>query len=506
MSDKTQTDKEKALTLDKDSRISVVVNRPEEEDAIDLVRVFQNLKALGRVYVWVLILCLVLGICAPLFAGQFKKSRSLAVSVVTLDYQVPDPKASDGSRIQVEDLTAPDGSALDLTQLTSSYVLQHALQDLQLSKKVSISQLRENLSIERILTESSRRQQEVASKMLSEKSSGAYNQLQSVKLTYTNQFVVTLANDFGLPDRELRVLLDRVLAAYNDYLAETYANYRLPGDVIAAIDPERYDVMECLDLLDSALDSLYDYCRSRPASVRNYRSWRDGRSLTDLMELLQTVQEVNVDYLHSYVFYNSIAEDREKMISNYRYQLRTAQTKLDVANENLKNTAEILEFYVNDLVLVEKQDGDPSMTTSVTTDYYNKLFRQQADELASVTALEITINDLNRRIAALETGASEADTEKAVTELRETIRLCGSIYDMICEQMEEVMAAPFYTKYAVSTAAQTEAQKALTINTKNVAMGGAAGAVIGCVLWFLAALSAEIKRSRKETSDEEVAQ
>ena len=56
-----------SVTIDKDAQINVVVNRPaDDEDTIDLGRVFHNMKVKSRIYAWVLILCMLVGFCAPL--------------------------------------------------------------------------------------------------------------------------------------------------------------------------------------------------------------------------------------------------------------------------------------------------------------------------------------------------------------------------------------------------------------------------------------------------------
>ena len=500
------SDREKALSIEKDSQINVVVNRPGEGYIIDLRRVLQNIKDMTRIYTWVLVLCMCIGLCAPVLLYQFKEKHPQAVSVVTLSYDV--------NGRPVTDLTAPDGTELDLSQITSSFVLQNALRELTLSEEVSLTQLRNNITVERILTEDSRRQQEVASKMLDDKNNGAYAQLQSVKLTYIHQFVVTLNNGFGdpearkkayLPNDELRLLLDKILAAYNDYLAMTYAPFKLPGDEITIIDTDTLDIMESLDLLRTAMQDLYDYCDGQPADVKAYRSWQNGRSLNDWMQLIETVREINVDYLYSHVYANSIAKNQAEMLSKYRYLLREAQTKLDVANENIQTTAEILRTYKHDQIYLENQESDTSKSTRITTDYYNSLILQQARNYASATALEITIDDLNVKISNLENSLSSIDTLLATEELATAIQVCKEVYEGVCAQMEEIMAAPFYTTYVESSAAQSQTTSFLKACGKKMAVGAVIGAVIGCGVWFMAAFIVEIKRTSQKSLKGEVA-
>ncbi|MBQ2558211.1 MAG: hypothetical protein II553_04290 [Lachnospiraceae bacterium] len=498
--------------MKKDSQINVVVNRSGENDgSIDLMRVLGNMKVKGRVYAWVVILCMVIGVCAPLLLYQIAGDNTRVASVVTFDYDVidttnplitPTPKP-------VKDLTAPDGTELDVSQITSSFVLQDALRGVTLSEDISIGALRKNISIERMLTEDSRRQQEIAKQMLADKNNAAYAQLQSIKLSYVNQIIVSLSNGFSeeeeeedknkiyLPDDELRLLLDRILISYNNYLATTYANLMLPGDEISVIDAEHLDIMESVDLLRQALTNLYDYCDSKSDEIKAYRSYRDGRSLTDLMETLQTARDVNVEYLYSDITASSVAKDREAMIAKYRFQMREAQTKLDVVNEQIAQTAETLKNYKHDQIYVEQQDGEGSKTTKITTEYYNKLILEQAANYENATVLEITIDDLKAKIESLQSETAAVDTEKAKVELAAAIKICHEVYTQICDQMEEIYGSSFYTTYANRSAAQGKAPGFLAANMKKMIIGAVLGAFLACGLWFVSAFAAEMKRGGK---------
>ena len=65
--DTNERRQEQQLTIDKNAQINVVVNRPDSDEVeIDLGRVFHTMKLKRRLYAWVLVLCLVAGICAPL--------------------------------------------------------------------------------------------------------------------------------------------------------------------------------------------------------------------------------------------------------------------------------------------------------------------------------------------------------------------------------------------------------------------------------------------------------
>lgn len=489
---------------DQGQQINLVVTPPSESDAIviDIRRVFRNMKNRLRIYAWVMVLCLAVGVCAPLLLYQFSKSPLTVSSVVTLNYDVVQKNAAGKitSQRAVTDLTAPDGAELDLNQVTSSYVLQSALEGLTLSHPLTLTDLRDNIRIDRILTEDSRRQQEVASRMLTDKNASAYTQVQSIELTYINSFVVSLTNGFGtkayeLTDAELRLILDRVLTAYNGYLVTAYADVKLPDNQFSAIDTGVLDIQESLDLIRAGIQDLYAFCSNKPDAIKTYRSWRTGRSLEDLMSELETLRSVSVDYLYSYVYTNNIVRDRSALITTYQYQLRNAQTQLDALTQNIATNQDILKNYKNDEVFVSMQESDTAKSTKTTTDYYNNLILEQADNYDKVAALEVQIADLKDKLTKLNdvNASASFDSEEVARELASVLDVCKSAYAQISEQFEEIIQSSFSTVYAEHTVAQGRALNFLSANVKKMIVGGVAGLIIACGCWFLSGLAPEFK-------------
>ena len=533
--DRDERRKDQVLSVDRDANINVVVNQPSADIEIDLKRVFHNFKLRTRAYAWLMIFCIVAGIAGSLVLHQFNEKPYKVSSVVTLKYEVsiPEPEVDPNApetnapgsattaRLQadpdapqtmpVTDLTAPDESGdLDLNQITGSYVLNNALNSMELSQPVTLSSLRSNISIDRILTEDSRRQQEIAASMVQDKNNNAYNQVMDIQLTYDNRFVVSLTNGFGdensnkkyyLKNDELKELLDQVLAAYNDYLVITYADTRLPDDDISVIDKENLDILESLDLLQNATQNLYDYCDNQPNAIKSYRSWRTGRSLNDLMEDLRTAGEVNVDYLSSYAYTNSIVRDRQSMITNYQFQLRNTQFELDKVNENIATIQTILDNYKNDEIFVSMQESDTAKSTQTTTDYYNAKILEQADNYAKAEKLEVRITDLTDKLETLKSGSYLGDTDQANEELANAIEICHNAYEQIKLQMQEIMTSPFYTTYADHSVAQGKDESFLSKSAKKMIVGGVLGAFVALALWFISALAPEFRREPEVVAD-----
>ena len=178
------------------------------------------MKTRLRVYAWVMVLLLVAGVCAPLLMYQFSRKPLTVSSVVTLKYDVV-RKSPEGKIIYsqlVEDLTAPDGEELDLNQVTSSYVLQSALDGMTLSQPLTLTDLRDNVRIDRILTEDSRRQQEIASKMLDTLAERL--KAMDISITFTDAAVTAIA-DKGFDDNYgARPLRRAIQSEIEDSLSE----------------------------------------------------------------------------------------------------------------------------------------------------------------------------------------------------------------------------------------------------------------------------------------------
>ncbi len=510
-----------------DQQIQLVLNRPHtDEDTIDLGAVFYNMKLKSRIFAWVLVLCLLVGVCASLVMDQVTKQPLTVSSVVTLRYEHPvkvQQQNAQGQLVwvmpedpeyaEVSDLTAPDGEDLDLGMVTSSYVLQTALNGMTLSTPITASQLGANLRARTILTEESQRSQEALQGLYEAKNVEAYNRLKSTEMKYRNQFVVSLTNGFGeedsrvkvmLKDTELRLLLDRVLTAYNDYLVTTYADRKLPEDPFSAIDTENQDVLDSLDQVRAGLENLSAYCDAKPDQMKAYRSWRTGRTLTDWMETLESIQMIRVDYLYAMVSENGITMDKSALLTGWRFLRRNAQNQLDQVNDSIAETKRILATYKNDEVYVSMQESDAAKETRAATEYYNTLVLQMLTYYDEAAKLKTSIADYDNRITRMKAATETEVTEEVRQELADVMNAAKTLHADIRAHMEELFETPLYTTYQVHSDAQGKEESFLAASAKKMIIGGVVGAVLAVGIWFLAALAPELtggNRDRKKEAE-----
>ena len=502
-----------------DGQIRLVMDPRMEEETIDLGRVFLNMKKRRRLFAWVLVLCLAAGICAGLLWHQLKKAPLTVSSVVMLRYEAPVKvrrEKKDGSGTMewvipdnpkyapVTDLSAPDGSALDVNRITSAYVLQEALNSLDLPAAVTISGIRANISIQTYLTEESRRTREALSGLADIKNVEAYRGIPDAELGYQSRFVVTLKNGWekaGVTDEELRLLLDRILSAYNHYLVMTYADVKLPGDAFSAIDTQALDISDSLDRLQAGIDDLYDYCSEKTDTIKSYRSRRTGWSLEDWAETLRTFRSIDVDSLLAMVNGKGMTRDRNALLTGWKYSLMTARNELDKVNKSIKETEAILSNYKNDEIFISLQDSDTVRSTRVSTEYFNELILRQAADYEQAAKLKAVVADYEDRISRLDAMGEAEITEEAEAMLARSVSRAREIYEQVRAHMEEVFSSPMYTTYEEYSAAQGQEKNFIKASAKKVIIGGALGAVIGLGIWFLAGLAADWAGGRKEEED-----
>jgi hypothetical protein len=321
--------------------------------------------------------------------------------------------------------------------------------------------------------------------------------------------VASLVNGFGdedsrikryLTTNELRLLLDRILIDYNQYLAFTYADITQPNDEFSIIDTQALDFPESLDMIRTATDNLYEYCSGKSDTIRAYRSWRTGLSLNDLMTQLQQVKLNDVDYLYANVINDSIARDPAARLTSLQYQLRNAQSDLEKVNEDIASTQRILNTYKNDEVYISMEDSGETVSTIATTAYYNKLILQQNEYYASAATLSTNISDLKDRISAMLVNSANANIESYSNALDKTLENCKACYADIQSQMTEIINSPFYTTYSEHTTAELVSQSFIASASKKIIIGALAGLVIGFGLWFLAALAEEFRYGKNQTT------
>ena len=498
---------------DKDSKIEVLLKNDEpveKEVELSLLNVFANMKKSFRLYAWIILLCMAVGILAPYSILMFKDKTASVSAVVTYQFS----NASEGKN--------PDGSSLDVNVIKSSNIVARALKATHLSKEVSVNSVTQNISISQMLTDSAKRSIEIMQKMddatINMQDPEKYVEFVNGMNTgaHRNQYIVTLSNGFGnekssvtLDGSEMAALLNNIIDEYEKYFFETYDTFTLPDNTIDDISVSELDYIEWLDNMGDILDSLSNYCTSEDRGrFLNYRSKADGLSFADINRMVNLVKSARVDYLYAYVYYNGLAKDKERIVTRFQYTLRNLNHSLSVIDENIANGAALIENYKTGNILISRQNVGENETQDITTksvtDYYNNLILKQADMYAQKSSTELSIDNLNDRIKLFTKSTSNSEKTAVVdNEIVEVNDICRQLYDLARRHAEEIVKSETYRNSFITEIGASDSTSFFSGDLiKKMILGAVAGGFIGFAFWFVSAFAAEWKDADKRASEE----
>lgn len=494
---KKKTQKQ-AESLEGSKKIDLYINNQEDEEkGISIMNVFSTLGKRFKIFGWLILSTLLLGLLVPTLMYTFKTKSEQAVSVLSLDYA----GCTEGKD--------PNGVNLDITYLKSSYIVNNALNKVTLSKKLSTAQVQNNIKITGILTDETKQQREILEHLLEEKNNEYGKLIQQFTLKYRPQFIITIGNVFKngnssivLPTDELQRLLSAVTEAYNDYFIETYQDRTLPNDYIGAINENTLDYLETLDQVSSSLNYLETYCNSRSELLPNYRT-TDGVSFADLAKTISTLRSTDIDYIYSYVSLNNIYKDKLVLKTYYEMQKRNAELDLVETNSNITTLKASIDNYKNGKVVVNTTDGGAPIEVPHTDAEYNRLVVQLTEMNEHKSTLEENIAVLTDRLDKIDGPEATAEQKaKAQVYVDNALDDSRALYSLVYKSSQELFDSSAYKNRYMHTITTTKREK-LSDSLKLFAIGAAAGLAIGLVIWIGDAFIIEFRNVRKANENRE---
>ncbi|MCR5204116.1 MAG: hypothetical protein K6E47_03605 [Lachnospiraceae bacterium] len=493
----TEIDKNVLQEIEQNKKVEVVVKRDSSTHGeFDLVRVFSNMGKKRRIFVCIILACMLIGLATPLLMAELK-DRGEKVSVL-LNMVYPAAKKQ----------LAPDGSELDINYIKSSYILQKALKMTHLSENIPISALERNINIESLLTEETRQKLEVAEKVIQETKKD-YEQVLEVDYQYEGKYIITISNGFStdpearnktyLESSEMSALINNIAEAYIDYFYETYMDMMLPDNTLGSINNEELDYIERLDEIVNLLDSLSTYCTETVKSqYLSSRSRLDGMTFQDIADCIKLIRDIDVDYLYAYVFYNNIAKDKKSMVTKYSYQLKNTERELNVVNGNIAYNSQLISEYKNDKINISSNDQEVMQESLAVTDYYNNLIMDQSENYKKKASLGEKIANLNDKIAGFKTTtSSQTQIEYVENELKSLVETCTTLYNLTEDHANEILESDSYKNSFINYIGAQLSKDSFfnSTNIKNAIIGLLAGAFLGALIWGTDGIIEEFKKN-----------
>ena len=481
-------------SLTDSKKIDLYINNNDAEmtPGISIMNIFRFMKQRFHIYIFVMIATTIVGLLVPMFSYIFSDKNESGVSLLGLDYT----GANAGK--------TPDGKDLDISYIKSSYIIQNALNDVVLSKPMTVALVQPNLTVTGVLSDETKQQQDILAKLEADKSNAYAEALKNFTLKYRPQYIITLANGFKdgnktiqLSNNELTALLASISKSYNDYFNETYQDTALPENHLAAMDEATLDYLDILDQVSNSLNYLEAYCNGKANKYGGFRA-SDGMSFADLSRVVATVKNSDIDYITSYIETNNISKDRYLQLTNYTYQRRQVALELDKVKENIKTVQASIDAYQKDKVVITNPETGQTTTVDVTSDYYNQLVNNLTTLNETKSSYEKTIAILDERIARLEGAeATEAQKSKADLYVDQAVENAKKLYDSVLVHTEELFASSMYRDGFMHSITTTSKSSTLKDNIKTIGIGAGLGLLAGVAIWVIDAFILEVKHNRK---------
>lgn len=481
-----------------------------DDDEIDIVNIFSNMKKKKNVYIWALVCAVLIGFTIPFIMLLFSKDDTEYTAVLTYNYE------------EAKDLKSPDGTDLDTGIIKSSYIIQTALGKCRLKEVPPVNSVSNNISVKRMISEETKQQLEVLEKIDSTTNindpTKYMDAVSVIDYIYKPQYVITLKNGFALNEKdfvylseaEMKELLSQIVTSYKEYFHETYATFMLPDNRINDISLDELDYIEWLDNINDIMASLSEYCTDEEkGSLLDYNSSKDGLTLKDIGKMVDMVKDIKVDYIYSYVYCDSLVKDKDLMLTKYEYTLREYQRSLDVVNENIRTNDAIINEYKNNNILINRggqstgEGEEEQLTASTVSDYFNSLVMKQADNYVQKAAIEKKIADVNDKILGItKRYSSKSKYEEVDREIQNVNESIRDLYGLVRSHAEEILESDSYANtYMSYIDAQGKKESMISKgNLKKLGIGAGVGLILVLCIWFADGFIEELKRSSKKSS------
>ena len=335
-----------------------------------------KLPTLWRRVICLLCCALVIGIIVSFVT--FFKSRSEDRVAVTL--QMSFDGAADG--------IAPNGYRFDVAELLSDEVLTGALKASSLDGKCTADEIR------KCITVAGRYPQDIVDQTMSYDSLLDFtaNRQLTIDKFHPTQFTITLTNsaDNRLTKAQMQSLLENIIAEYKTYFAEVSVMGRT--DESKTFDLANYDYAQQLEIIERRIRIMENYATEMYENEPSFRSSDGG--FNDIVVRLDNLITNDISRISAKLTLNALTKDPERLLSQYRYELKNLNNQLNAQSKVLGLVDKIVEAYEKAEILyistqdaLTKIDGNSSIT-------YDKLVEIRKDIADSNTKLNSRKEDI----------------------------------------------------------------------------------------------------------------
>lgn len=458
----------------------------EEQISISIVGILRNLRRFFAIWVSLTIIASVLAMVGTALAKQdsYKKMGSL----VSFTY--------DG----VEKGLDPNGNQFDVNSLKNPKIIAKAFEELGIASE-KLESVRKNITFEAI-TQKEEVERQTAYKNIfdagNSSSFAAIDQLLKKEMYPSTYMVYFDYAPTGLSGTDAATLLNTILEKYSEYFMEVYGYNESLGSPLNAIETEDYDYAETIDVYSDSLYKLTDYIRKVSATeLKNsetpnsrFRSSETGYTFPDLQETINTIREIDLNRISSYITVNTITKDKDTLLTKYTYKVESLERSKSVYAENLASVNASIAGYTKNTVMMFGSGTSENMNISAeqSSEEYDKLFRTREELQKNLSETVQQINMYNQRIERVKNSTavnSQAKMAKVEEDLENLKKQIKDITELVNETTDDFYRTVIFSKaYNILVPANSSYSNATQSAIKDAVMPMAIADALIFVIYF----------------------
>ena len=460
-----------------------------EETQIDLMNIAGHMHRKKRLYWYIMAIAVCAGILLGLAAigvEYIVGKSTYARAVVNFQYE------------GIEEGIDPNGAAFDINKIKSPKVIEDALQAMG-TTEYDAEKIRESIEIEGVIPEDAVERITVIKEMSLDDVSN-YEKILDVSY-FPSQYIVYLRKNPGMSGSDAVQILNAILESYRTYFMDTYANTEVLTVTGNLIDYKDYDYAEAMDMLETQMEIMQNYVDERRDQAPEFRSSGTGLSFGAISMALETVSEIDIANLNSYIESHTLTKDVERQREYYEYSIKKYNMDIAECQVELTNIQSVIDKYQKDpLVIVSSQESTQEIEQ--TNEYYDQLLQQRLDISSKIASLNTKLNEAYTLLNAVNgtIGKNTQDeydyVDGKMSYLAETVAKWAELTEQTAE--EYYATTLFSNAYKIAVPAQYTAAGGIISAAKKIIIPVAVMLFAVFAVWCVDGLFCEIRKMKEE--------
>ncbi|NLO40820.1 MAG: exopolysaccharide biosynthesis protein [Ruminiclostridium sp.] len=256
----------------------------------------------------------------------------------------------------------PDGTQFDISQLRSPYVIEQALEEVDLANTgIKPDAVRRSIDITPIIPNDVAQRAETMIKQGNE------------YIYYPSEYKITYKVNKAFSYNQGISLVETIIREYQEYFYTLYSDVKTIDNTIGTLDYSSYDYPDIVQVMTVQIQGVQEFLNEKTGEDSNFRSSETSYNFADLNRSFDILKTVDTSKLESLVNANTLTKDRLSLIKDYEYRVKRMELEQAKKNSEAEEARRLMDqFKKEDYVLIPDSSGSELRTENAQS-YYNTL-------------------------------------------------------------------------------------------------------------------------------------